>query len=110
MKSGAKGAENFFGALKLVDFFFTKYMANDDVSEPPRRADSKNPIFFFCRFWGLGHLQDPGIRLGRILGGLSIEPFLGEGGGSSRRALLTPPPQPGNEDPAFPIEDNDSMP
>ena len=25
-----------------------KYMANDDFSEPPRRADSKNLIFIFC--------------------------------------------------------------
>ena len=75
-------------------------MANDDFSEPPQRADSKNPIFFFSRFLGLGHLQGLGFRLGRILGVLSIEPFLGEGG-SGRRALSTPPP-PGNENPASP--------
>ena len=68
-------------------------MANDNFSEPPRRADSKNPIFFFSRFLGLGHHQGLGVRLGRILGVLSIEPFLGEGGGSSRRALSTPPPE-----------------
>ena len=36
----------------MVKFFFTKYMANDDVSELPRRADSKNPIYIFCRIWG----------------------------------------------------------
>ena len=55
-------------------------MANDDFSEPPRRADSKNPIFIFGGFLGLGHLRGPGVSLGRILGVLSIEPFLGEGG------------------------------
>ena len=55
-------------------------MANDDFSEPPRCADSKNPIFIFCRFLGLGHLRGPGVSLGRILGVLSIEPYLGEGG------------------------------
>ena len=45
-------------------FFFTKYMANDDFSEPPRRADSKNPIFIFCRILGPGHLRGPGVWVG----------------------------------------------
>ena len=36
-------------------FFFTKYMASDDFSEPPRHADSKNPIFmiFFLPIFGV---------------------------------------------------------
>ena len=55
-------------------------MANDDFSEPPQRADSKNPIFIFCRILGPGHLRGLGFSVGRILGGPSIEPFLGEGG------------------------------
>ena len=76
-------------------------MANDDFSEPPRRADSKNPIFFFSRFLGLGHLQGLGVRLGRILGVLSIEPFLGERGGPAG-GFYRPPPPPGNENPASP--------
>ena len=46
-----------------------KYMGNDIFSEPPQRADSKNPIFIFCRILGPGHLQGPGVSLGRILGG-----------------------------------------
>ena len=50
-------------------------MASGVFSEPPRRADSKNPIFIFCRILGLGHLRGPGFSLGRILGVLSIEPF-----------------------------------
>ena len=66
-------------------------MANDDFSEPARRADSKNPISIFCRFFGLGHLRGPGVSLGWILGVLSIEPFLGEGGGLAR-GLYRPPP------------------
>ena len=53
--------------------FLSKYMANDDFSEPPRRTDSKNPIFIFCRFLGLVHLQGPGVSLVRILGVPSIE-------------------------------------
>ena len=76
----------------MVIFFSTKYMANDDFSKPPRRADSKNPIFIFYRFLGLGHLQGPGVSLGRILGVPSIEPFLGEGGRASQGALSPPPP------------------
>ena len=52
-------------------------MANDGFSEPPRRADSNTSLFTFCRISGPGHLQGPGVSLGRILGGLSIEPFLG---------------------------------
>ena len=59
---------------------FAKYMTDEDFSEPPRRADSKNPIFIFCRCLGPGHPWGLGVRLGRILGGPSIEPFLGEGG------------------------------
>ena len=105
MKSGAKGAEKFFRALKLVDFFFTKCMANDDFSEPPRRADSKNPIFFFSRFLGLGHLRGPGVRLGGILGVLSIEPFLGERGVRLEGSIDSPPP-PRNENPASPFATN----
>ena len=77
----------------MVKFFSTKYMANDDFSEPPRRTDSKHPIFIFCRFLGLGHLRGRGVSLGRILGVLSIEPFWGEGGGgASLGALSIPPP------------------
>ena len=37
------------------------------------------PIFIFCRFLGPGRPWGPGVRLGRILGGPSIEPFLGDG-------------------------------
>ena len=44
----------------MVNFFTTKYRANDDFSEPPRRTDSKNPIFIFCRISGPCHLRGPG--------------------------------------------------
>ena len=39
----------------------------------------KIPFSFFCRISGPGHLRDPSVSLGEILGGLgaSIEPFLG---------------------------------
>ena len=74
-------------SIKIGRFFFTKYIANDDFSEPPQRADSKNPIFFFSRFLGLGHFRGPGVRLGRILGVLSIELNWGPAGG-----LYRPPP------------------
>ena len=80
-------------STKIGHFFSTKYMANDDFSDPPQRADSKNPIFFFSRFLGLGHLQGPGVRLGRILGVLSIQPFLGEGGVRPEGSIDCPPPR-----------------
>ena len=67
-------------------------MANDDFSEPPRRADSKNPIFIFCRFLGLCHLRGPGVSLGRIFRVPSIEPLLGCGGGLARGLYRPPPP------------------
>ena len=60
---------------------------------PPRPADSENPIFFFSGFWGLGHLQGLGVRLGRILGVLAIEPFLGEGGVRPEGSIDLPPPR-----------------
>ena len=68
-------------------------MANDDFSEPPQRADSKNTIFIFSRFLGLGHLQGLGVRLSMILGVLSIEPFLGEGGDRQEGSIDPPPPR-----------------
>ena len=61
-------------------------------------TDSKYPIFIFSQFLGPGHLQGPGVRLGRFLGVLSNEPFLGEGGGPAG-GLYRPAP-PGNENPA----------
>ena len=51
----------------------------------------KIPFSFFSRFLGQGHLQAPGVRLGRILGGLSIEPFLGEGGVRPEGSIDPPP-------------------
>ena len=44
-------------------------------------------------FLGLGHLQGPGVNLGRILGVLSIEPFLGEGGVQPGGSIDPRPPQ-----------------
>ena len=61
-----------------------KSMANDEFSEPPQCADSRNPIFCFADFFlGLGHLRGPGISLVRIWrgGGGAIEPLFGGGGG-----------------------------
>ena len=61
----------------MVKFFFTKSMANDDFSEAPQRADSKNPIFIFLPILGLGHLRGSGVSLVRIWGVPSIEPLWG---------------------------------
>ena len=47
--------------------------------------------FFFCGISGPGHLRGPGVSLGRILGGPSIEPFFG--GGLARGLYRHPPPQ-----------------
>ena len=80
MNSGTKGAENFL-SIKIGQIFFANYMANDDFSEPPRRADSKSPVFiFFCQFSVWVTSEARGVSLGRILGVLSIEPFWGGGG------------------------------
>ena len=49
----------FFCALKMVNFFFTKYIPNDDFSEPPSRTDSKNPIFIFLSIVGSGSPPRP---------------------------------------------------
>ena len=63
-------------------------MVNDDFSEPPRRADSKNLIFIFSRILGPGHLRGPGVSIGTIFGVPLIEPLWR---GSSQRAVSTPP-------------------
>ena len=93
LNSGAEGTESFFCIENGQKYFFLKYMANDEFSEPPRRADSKNPIFIFCRIFGPGHLRGPGVSLGRILGGRSIEPVFW-GGGLVRGLHRTHPPHP----------------
>ena len=66
-------------------------MANDDFSEPPRRADSQNCIFISSRILGPGHLRGSGVSLGRIFGGRQLSPF--GGGGASQRAVSTPSPR-----------------
>ena len=57
-------------------------MVNDDFSEPPRRTDSKNPIFISLPIFGSGSPPRPGGQL---------SPFSGRGG-SSQGALSIPPP------------------
>ena len=79
---------------KLI--FFTEYMANDAFSDPAPPADSKNPIFIFCRFFGPGHLWGPGagsVGFGGGTGQLSLLLLLG---GVSLRAVSTPQPPPRN--------------
>ena len=91
MNSGVKGREKFL-SIKNGQKFSTKYMASDDFSEPPRRADSKNPIFiFFLDFWVRVTSEARGSVSVGFWGVPSIEPFLGRGG-SSQGALSTPPP------------------
>ena len=65
----------------MVKIFFTKCMSNDDffflnlldVLIP------KIPFSFFADLW-VWVTWGPGVNLVRILGVLSIEPLLGEGG------------------------------
>ena len=66
-----------------------KYMPHDDFPEPPRRADSKNPIPFLAEL-GSGSPLGPGGQSRKDFTGPSIEP-LGGGGG---RGLYRPPPPP----------------
>ena len=87
----APKALKFFLSIKSGRSFPpTKYMANDDFSEPPRRTDSKNPIFIFCRILGLGHLRGLGLVSGEFLGSRRLSPFCGKGG--IARGLYRPPP------------------
>ena len=94
MNSGAERAQNFFEHRKWSIFFFTKDMANDDFSGPPRRADPKIPFLFFAEFRVWVTSAAGGVGLGRILGGRSIEPFVG-GRVSSQGVVSTPYPRPG---------------
>ena len=52
----------------------------------------KMPFSFFPDFWVWVTSKAWGLRLGRILGVLSIEPFLGEVGVRPEGSLDTPPP------------------
>ena len=54
----------------VIIFFFTKYMAKDDFSEPPRRANSHNSIFIFLPNFGPGHLWAQGSVSPSIEGGV----------------------------------------
>ena len=63
----------------MVTYFPTRNMANDDFSEPPRRADPKNPIVVFAEFWVRVTSGARGVSLGKIWGG----------GGSSQTAVST---------------------
>ena len=86
--------QKFFSALKMVNFFSHQIqMANDDFSETPRCADSKNPIFIFCQILVPGHLRGPGVSHGRIFRGLSTEPLFGGGGALARGLYRTLRPE-----------------
>ena len=74
-------------------------MADDDFSEPPRRADSKNPIFIFCRIFGSGSPPGPGGQLvGLGGGGRQLSPCAR---GCLARGLYRPP-HPGKRKPSHP--------
>ena len=85
MNSGAKGAEIFLSIEKGSKIFPPNMWQMMTFLNPLDALIPKIPFHFFCRFLGLGHLRGrQGVRLGRILGVPSIEPFLGEGGGLAR--------------------------
>ena len=75
-------------------------MANDYFCEPPRRANSKNPIFFFSRFLGLGHLQGLGLDSVGFWGSCQLSPFWGRGGVRPEGSIDPPPP--GKRKPGLP--------
>ena len=82
-------------SIKIGRFFFTKYMANDDFSEPPRRTGSKNPIFFFPDFGVWVTSKAWGSDSVRFWGSYQLSPFWGRGvpaGGLYRPST----PAPGN--------------
>ena len=82
--------------MVIVLFFFTKHMANDDFSEPPRRADPQNSIFIFYRILGAGHLRVEGSVAVRIRGGGGHQWSPLRGGGVLARVLYPHPPAAGD--------------
>ena len=67
-------------------------MANDDFSEPPRRADSKISFsFFFADFWVWVTSEARGSVSVGFWGSRQLSLFGGVGG-SSQGALSIPPP------------------
>ena len=81
----------------MVNFFFTKYMANDDLN-PLNALIPKIPFSFFADFWVWATFEARGsVSLG-FWGSCRWSPFWG-GAGSGRRALSSPPP-PANENTA----------
>ena len=70
-------------------------MANDGLSEPPRHADSKNPIFLLSRNLGPDHLRGPGVVSVGCWGVLSNESFFfRRGGGVEAEGCIGAPPPP----------------
>ena len=97
-------------ALKKLNLVFTKYMANDGFSEPPRCADSKFPLSFFAESWvrvtAGAQRGGGGVSVGRIFRGPSIRAcfffFWWGVGGLARGLYRPPPPPPGVESPSAP--------
>ena len=74
----------------MVFFPPIKSMVNDDFSEPPRCADSKNPISFFAEFGVRVHSEaQRSVSVG-FLGARQWSPL--SWGGPSQKSLSTPPP------------------
>ena len=82
----------------------TNCIANHNVSEAPRRADPKNPIFrFLPSSWSRSPPEPRGSVSVGFLRGLAVEPFRGRG--SSQRAVWNrpnPPPPSGVANPPTP--------
>ena len=75
----------------MVNFFFTKYMANDAFSETPRRADANNAIFIF---WVRVTSGAQGSVSVGFWGGLQSSPFFFWVGGVQPEDCIDPlPPQ-----------------
>ena len=67
-------------------------MANDDFSEPPRRADSKIPVFIFFAdffFWVWVTSEAWGSVSVGFWGARQLSPFWSGGGSIDQGALLT---------------------
>ena len=65
-------------------------MANDDFSEPPRRADSQNPIFIFPDFWVWVTSEARGSVSVGFWGSCQLSPFWGV----RPEGSIEPPPLP----------------
>ena len=93
MNSGAKGAENFFDHLKMVDFSSPNTWQIMNFPNPLNGLIPKIPFSFFAEFWVRVTSGPRGSVSVGFWGGRQMSPFWGEGGVQPEGCIDPPPPQ-----------------